>query len=198
MDKIKFYTDTENFGQFSNFYPSPIPLKIGNEIVLCETVENAYQASKFLTNNKNNLVYAKLIATAPTPTQAFLYGRQKITKNGFPAKMALNPTIQASLDAGIKPREDWENVKLDVMRGCLRQKFTDPELRKILMDTGDAELVEHTQRDSYWADNGDGSGKNWLGKLLMEIRSEIYKETHLVFEKGLFHVSRLTFVAIKK
>lgn len=40
--------------------------------------------------------------------------------------------------------------------------------------------------------------KNWLGKLLMEIRSEIYKETHLVYEKGKFHVSRLTFVATKK
>lgn len=174
-NKIFFYTDTEKFGQFSNFYPSPIPLKIGNEIVMCETVENAYQASKFLTNNKNallaeensfpqrkgDLVYAKLIATAPTPTQAFLYGRQKITKNGFPAKMALNPTIQASIDAGIKPRSDWEDVKLDVMRGCLRQKFADPELRKILMDTGDAELVEHCplKRDNFWADNGDGSGK---------------------------------------
>lgn len=176
-NKIYFYTDTAKFGEFSNFYLSKIQLKIGKETIISETVENVYQASKFLTNNKNDLVYAKLIATAQTPTQAFLYGRQKITKNGFPAKMALNPTIQASLDAGISPREDWENVKLDVMRECLRQKFTDPELRKILINTGDSELIEHCplNRDRFWADNGDGSGQNWLGKLLMEIRSEIKK-----------------------
>lgn len=177
MKVIKFYTDTENYGEFSNFYPSKIKLQIGKETIVCETVENAYQASKFLgkSNNNNDLVYAKLIATAPTPTQAFLYGRQKITKNGFPAKMALNPTIQASIDAGIKPREDWDvgTTKLDVMRGCLRQKFADPVLRKLLLDTGDSELVEHCplKRDNYWADNGDGSGQNWLGKLLMEERS---------------------------
>jgi N-glycosidase YbiA len=175
-NKILFYTDTEKYGEFSNFYPSKIKLNIGKEIIVCETVENSYQASKFLTNNKNNLVYAKLIATAPTPTQAFLYGRQKITKNGYPSKIALNPVIQASLDAGISPRKDWEEVKVEVMRGFLQQKFSDPDLRKLLLDTGDAELVEHTTRDKFWADAGDGSGQNWLGKLLMEVRSELQKE----------------------
>lgn len=178
-NKILFYDITQKYGEFSNFWESPVKIKIGNdpfsETIVCETVENAYQASKFLTNNKNDLTYAKLIATAPTPTQAFLYGRQKITKNGFPSKIALNPVIQASIDAGISPRKDWEKVKVEVMKSFLIQKFENPDLKKILLDTGDAELIEHTTRDSYWADGGDGSGKNMLGKLLMEVRTELKK-----------------------
>jgi N-glycosidase YbiA len=34
-------------------------------------------------------------------------------------------------------------------------------------------LVEHTARDSYWADGGNGQGKNRLGVLLMRLRDEL-------------------------
>jgi predicted NAD-dependent protein-ADP-ribosyltransferase YbiA (DUF1768 family) len=34
-------------------------------------------------------------------------------------------------------------------------------------------LVEHTARDSYWGDGGDGSGRNRLGHLLMQLRAEL-------------------------
>jgi len=34
-------------------------------------------------------------------------------------------------------------------------------------------LIEHTKNDSYWADGGDGSGKNRLGQLLMELRNQL-------------------------
>jgi ribA/ribD-fused uncharacterized protein len=60
------------------------------------------------------------------------------------------------------------------MREAVRAKFTQHEdLRKILLGTQDALLVEHTPRDSYWGDGGDGSGKNMLGRILMEIRAEL-------------------------
>lgn len=71
-------------------------------------------------------------------------------------------------------RKDWEAVKDGVMMDCLRAKFaTHPDLRKILMSTGQDKLVEHTRNDSYWADGGDGRGKNMLGILLMKLREEI-------------------------
>ena len=41
------------------------------------------------------------------------------------------------------------------------------------MKTGDAELVEHTKNDRYWADGGDGTGRNRLGQLLMELREQL-------------------------
>ena len=43
----------------------------------------------------------------------------------------------------------------------------------LLLSTGDAKLVEHTENDSYWGDGGDGSGRNMLGQILMQIRTEL-------------------------
>lgn len=60
------------------------------------------------------------------------------------------------------------------MLDALRAKFGQhPELRALLLATGSAELVEHTAIDTYWADGGDGSGKNMLGVLLMRVRDEL-------------------------
>ncbi len=38
--------------------------------------------------------------------------------------------------------------------------------------THGADLVEHTKNDSYWGDGGDGSGRNQLGKLLVQLRND--------------------------
>jgi ribA/ribD-fused uncharacterized protein len=74
-------------------------------------------------------------------------------------------------------RRDWEDVKDDVMREALRAKFTQHEnLRSLLLGTGNAEIIEHTSNDAYWGDGADGSGKNMLGKLLMELRAELRNE----------------------
>jgi predicted NAD-dependent protein-ADP-ribosyltransferase YbiA (DUF1768 family) len=47
----------------------------------------------------------------------------------------------------------------------------------MLLDTGDSHLVEHTKRDMYWGDGGDGGndkiGRNMLGKLLVRVRNQI-------------------------
>jgi len=59
----------------------------------------------------------------------------------------------------------------------VRARFSQHEdLKRLLLDTGDAKLVEHTTNDDYWGDGGDGSGKNMLGRLLMEVREELRKE----------------------
>lgn len=53
----------------------------------------------------------------------------------------------------------------------LRYKFCqNKELKQKLLATGDRKLIQHTKNDKYWADGGDGSGKNRLGILLMELR----------------------------
>ena len=71
-------------------------------------------------------------------------------------------------------RADWEIVKDDVVRTAVRAKFTQhPDLKSLLLATEDAQIVEHTKNDGYWGDAGDGSGKNRLGKILMEIRNEL-------------------------
>ena len=73
-----------------------------------------------------------------------------------------------------KLRRDWESVKVSVMREALLAKFEQhPQLRELLLSTADAKLVEHTERDDYWGDGGNGSGRNMLGQLLMEVRRRL-------------------------
>jgi ribA/ribD-fused uncharacterized protein len=71
-------------------------------------------------------------------------------------------------------RADWEMVKDAIMKEVVRTKFTQhPRLRELLLSTGDAHLIEHTRTDRYWGDGGDGTGKNKLGLILMEVRTEL-------------------------
>ena len=73
-------------------------------------------------------------------------------------------------------REDWEDVKNDIMYSVLMAKFSsDEELKRKLLDTGEEELVEgNTWGDSYWGfDLEKNEGKNILGKLLMQVRKDL-------------------------
>lgn len=70
-------------------------------------------------------------------------------------------------------RPGWEGMKLDIMLDLLRQKFAHPHLRRVLLETEDAELIEgNTWNDRFWG-QCDGTGLNHLGKLLMRVRDEI-------------------------
>jgi ribA/ribD-fused uncharacterized protein len=71
-------------------------------------------------------------------------------------------------------RADWEQVKDDVMREAVRAKFrAHADLRAELLATGDEELVENAPGEYYWGCGADGSGKNMLGRILMELRAEL-------------------------
>jgi N-glycosidase YbiA len=48
--------------------------------------------------------------------------------------------------------------------------LTTSDIREILLATGDARIVNHTENDAYWGDGGDGSGENRLGQILMRVR----------------------------
>ncbi len=68
-------------------------------------------------------------------------------------------------------RSDWETVKDDVMRKATHAKVTQhTDVRTTLLETGSAYIVEHTRNDKYWGDGGDGTGKNILGRIWMEVR----------------------------
>lgn len=70
-------------------------------------------------------------------------------------------------------REDWEEVKFGVMLDLVRQKFYIEPLKSKLLETGDAELIEgNTWGDTYWG-VCRGKGQNNLGKILMQVRSEL-------------------------
>lgn len=146
MDPIKFYSTGDAFGEFSNF--SAHPFRINNKT--WPTTEHYFQAQKF-----PGTPHEEEIRKVASPMVAARMGR-----------------------ARSRPlRRDWEQVKEDIMRQALEAKFTQhPALRSLLLSTGEAKLIEHTRNDRYWGDGGDGTGKNRLGHLLMELREKLRKE----------------------
>ncbi len=141
-DVIYFYSVMADFGEFSNFAPYPIRLR-GKR---WPTTEHFFQAQKF----------------------AGTHHEKKIRE----AKGAMNAASMGR-DRSRPLRRDWESVKDGIMLEALRAKFTQhPNLRDLLLSTGNAKLVEHTENDAYWGDGGNGQGKNRLGILLMQVRSE--------------------------
>ncbi|GGR94004.1 NADAR family protein [Deinococcus sedimenti] len=145
--EILFYETDRPFGEFSNFSRHAFEL----DGVVWPTSEHYFQAQKFV-----GTPHAEEVRAQVTPMLAARFGRRR----------------------DLPLREDWEAVKDDVMRAALRAKFTQhPALRQRLLDTVDATLIEHTRNDSYWADGGDGSGRNRLGELLMELRAALREDT---------------------
>ena len=143
MSEIRFYRVGDDYGNFSNF--APFPIFIAGKS--WPTVEHYFQACKFEDDSiKEKIRYLS------SPMSAAKEGRNR-----------KNPL-----------RDDWESVKDSLMLKSLHAKFKQhPGLRKELLLTGDAIIIEHTSNDSYWGDGGDGSGKNILGKLLVEVRAEL-------------------------
>lgn len=91
-------------------------------------------------------------------------------------QLAKSPRKAKKLGKVCDLRDDWEDVKIQVMRDVLRNKFTrHASLRSKLLETGDATLIEgNTWKDTFWGVY-NGYGKNWLGKLLMELRDALRK-----------------------
>ena len=123
----------------------PAPISYGGRSY--PTTEHLFQALKSLDDfDRAN------IAAASTPGVAKRMGRQ------------------------VKLRSDWELVKVVCMKSCLELKFnTHADLRRKLLETGDAILIEgNTWNDTFWG-VCNGEGQNMLGELLMKLRQQ-YRE----------------------
>lgn len=140
---IRFYSVSDEYGELSNFALYPVVVR-GKR---WPTSEHFFQAQKFEDARDREAVRA-----ANSPTLAARAGR----------------------DRKRKLRRDWESVKVSIMREALDAKFRQhPVLADLLLGTGDALLVEHTESDDFWGDGGDGSGRNELGRLLMAVREAL-------------------------
>jgi ribA/ribD-fused uncharacterized protein len=143
MSVIRFYSVSGEYGCFSNFSAHPIALK-GQT---WPTSEHYFQAQKF----------------AGTPDEEEV-------------RQAKSPMIAARMGRSRKRplRPNWESVKDSIMHEAVLNKFTQhADLREVLLGTGNAAIVEHTENDAYWGDGGDGTGKNRLGQILMAVREEL-------------------------
>jgi ribA/ribD-fused uncharacterized protein len=133
------------FSFLSNFHPAPVEI----DGITYPTTEHAFQAAK-----TNDRATKETIAAKATPGQAKRAGGKRGIINDF--------------------RREWDSIKIMVMAGIVRRKFTEHEdLKAKLLATGNAILEEgNTWNDTFWG-VCRGKGENWLGKILMKLREEL-------------------------
>lgn len=140
------------FREEYRFLSNFVPARVEFEGREYISVEHAYVASKTL-----NDVLRFEISAIPTAGKAKEFGK--------------------FLDL----RPDWEEVRVDIMRSLLKQKFNQAPYEEALISTGKEELVEGNKwHDNFWGScicvNCGDKGKNMLGKLLMEIRGDLRQQ----------------------
>lgn len=126
----------------------------------------------------SNFSAHKIFIETTWPTSEHFFQAQKFLDYEIRRKIQQNPSpmeaAKIGRDRSLPLRQDWETVKIDIMRQALQAKIIQhADVRETLLSTKSLPIIEHTKNDSYWADGGDGTGLNMLGKLLMEIRSFI-------------------------
>lgn len=144
---IYFYSAQESYGCFSNFSRHGFVI----DGIYYKTSEHYFQAMKF--------------AHSPQDMQAVI--------------QASTPKIAANIGRDRKRplRRDWESVKEDIMRCAVLAKFeAHTDIRQILLDTGDEPIIENAPNDYYWGCGADGTGKNRLGEILMDVREILRKK----------------------
>jgi ribA/ribD-fused uncharacterized protein len=68
-------------------------------------------------------------------------------------------------------RADWDEVRDEVMfQACLKKFQANDDVKKLLLSTGEEELIENAPNDYYWGCGKNGTGQNQLGKTLMRVR----------------------------
>jgi ribA/ribD-fused uncharacterized protein len=140
---IRFFSQSDTHREFSNFAPFGIDL----DDAWWPTVENYYQAQKF------------------TDPQL----REAIHKA---AKPIIAKSLADNNKAAIRP--DWDAVKDEVMYRAVRRKFEfHPELKAMLLATGDEDIIETAPTDTYWGVGREGTGLNKLGNIIARIREEL-------------------------
>ena len=98
-------------------------------------------------------------------------------KNGSLEKLKmfskLKPSQAKWLGKKIKLRDDWNEVKFQVMEKALRIKFAPGTKWYTKLKATEGEIVEwNNWGDQVWGKTLNGVGENHLGKILMKIRDE--------------------------
>lgn len=184
---VEFYKAWDRHGALGNFTPHSVCLPAApmtTELLdaaadaapdagmlrVWPSVEHYYQAQKFSgVDSPEACALVEEIATAPSPEAAARLGRG--AERSHPHLL----------------RADWPEAKVPTMLAALRSKFGSHDgPRAMLLATaapggagageeraGPALLVEAAPHDFFWGRGLDGSGQNWMGRLLAQVRGEL-------------------------
>jgi ribA/ribD-fused uncharacterized protein len=134
----------DSFAGEYRFLSNFYPAKCTFEGVEYDTSEHAYQAAKTIDELEREVI-------------------REAKSAGAAKRLGKKVTL----------RDDWNSIKISVMRDVLKSKFSDPVLAQLLIDTGDVEIIEsNTWGDTFWG-VCNGHGENWLGRCLMGLRASM-------------------------
>lgn len=144
---IDFYHERDKpYGCFSNFSLHGFEL----DGQFWPTSEHYFQAQKFAGTE-----HMDMVRLVPKPMDAAHLGRDRF----------------------LPLRPDWSVVKDNAMRRAVLAKFgAHADIRAVLLRTGNEYLIENAPTDYYWGCGADRSGKNMLGRILMETRDALRTE----------------------
>ncbi|CEH16154.1 hypothetical protein CBOM_06021 [Ceraceosorus bombacis] len=153
VERVEFFTKSGAHWWLSNSSPHPVV----RDGITYKTAEHLFQSLKFLPHRPD---IATRVRKAGSPSDAMLIARANVA------------------DA----RKGWirQGINVAVMRETLLLKFTQhSSLRELLVQTGEAELVEANPSDAFWGSGApegstaQGLGRNQLGKSLMRTRETL-------------------------
>lgn len=156
---VVFLKTKEAFGGLSNM-AGGFPLRVNGTRIL--TSEALYQACRF----PHRPEVQRLVIEQTSP---------------MTAKMKTKPYREDT-------RPDWDRVRVKIMRWCLRVKLAQnySTFARLLRSTGEHPIVEESRKDDFWGampiDAGVLVGMNVLGRLLMELRQEVYEKPQQLSE----------------
>lgn len=136
-----------NFVEERWHYLSPFSAhEVAIDGIVYKTAEHAYQALRMIPEVREQ------ITQATSPLAAWRVA-QTLKEEG---KLA--------------PDHDKDTLMEQVFRAKLAQH---PDIREILLESGDRELLKVYPTDNYWGTGADGTGENRMGKLWMKLRDEL-------------------------
>jgi ribA/ribD-fused uncharacterized protein len=147
-----FWRTSERFGSLSNM-AGGFPLVVNG--ILIQSSEALYQALRF----PGHPGIQQEILDQSSPMRA----KMKAKKDSRRERLT---------------REDWNDVRIEIMRWCLRIKLYQHFVCFVtaLRKTGERPIVEYSRKDSFWgatlSPDWTLCGHNQLGRLLVELRSE--------------------------
>lgn len=153
-DSCIFKKNKDQFGGLSNM-ASIYPITVNG--IKIKTSEALYQACRF-------------------PHFPDIQKRVIEEKSPMTVKMISNANKK-------KSREDWEIIRIKAMKWCISVKLSQNFITfgTLLCQTGMKNIVENSAKDNFWGAIPNDlatvfTGKNALGRLLMDLRKTFYSE----------------------
>lgn len=162
----------------SNFAPVEVELKQEK----FNSVEHAYQSMKFLSTTWSKVSQGNIDYINRRLEGADDHVTRENLSNVF-SRLSLSPGNSKRVANHLRRlghvRDDWDHVKVPYMTDLLIQKYATSGFYEMLQSTNGMYLIEgNTWNDTFWGEC-DGRGRNFLGRILMELRKHSIEELRM-------------------